>query len=177
MPRPRATPAPVEATLAKITLQCVRSHGKLRIRFHSYTNEAGKSFTNVYNNSYNCQFPKDIRSEGRYYEIGPDDIVLVDSGRQPFYRIKKNNIRILTGSGTSSSSTTTPATAAAPAAKPEVVFEVNECVICMENIPDQIFIPCGHLCSCSSCYVQLKKSKPDCPLCRRHIISAIKNTP
>ena len=31
---------------------------KLRIRFYSFTNEDGKVFTNVYNNNYNCRFPK-----------------------------------------------------------------------------------------------------------------------
>lgn len=81
----------------KITLQCVAQGSKLRIRFHSYTNEEGKTFTNVYDNSYNCQFPRAIREVGRYYEINPSDLILVggDNGKSPFYRVPKNNIKVL----------------------------------------------------------------------------------
>ena len=84
--------------MTKITLQCVAQGSKLRIRFHSYTNEDGKTFTNVYDNSYNCQFPRAIREEGRYYEIGDNDLILVggDGGKAPFYRVAKNNIKVLT---------------------------------------------------------------------------------
>ncbi len=170
----------------KITLHCVREKGKLRIRFHSYTNPEGKTYTNVYNNDYNCQFPRDIREEGRFFEIGKDDIVLVDSagGKQPFYRIKKGNIKIVTPSGEMHSNPTvlkrgndniTPTLVRQTAPRPEVIFEVTECVICMDNKPDQIFVPCAHLCTCGDCYQQMKKTKPACPLCRRHVVSAIKN--
>ena len=81
----------------KVTLQCVPQGSKLRIRFHSYTNEEGKTFTNVYDNSYNCQFPRAIREVGRYYEISPSDLFLVggDNGKSPFYRVPKNNIKVL----------------------------------------------------------------------------------
>jgi hypothetical protein len=177
--------------LEKITLRCVRESCKLRIRFHSYTNPDGKEFTNVYNNDYNCQFPKDIRQEGRFYEIGREDLVIVHGGgKQPFYRVKKGNIQIVDYNGAVTPAPTAtkkrgkkskgseePLTAAGAAASnpvvPLQVFEVNECVICLEGKPDQIFIPCAHLCTCSACYQQLKMNKPCCPLCRRNVINAI----
>ncbi len=169
----------------KITLHCVRQGAKLRIRFHSYTNAEGKCYTNVYNNSYNCQFPKNIRNEGCFYEIGREDLVLVaGEGKQPFYRVKKDHIRVLTnGPGrtevhpdpSSVSSLVTPVMNRQPPQKPEQVYDVSECVICMEGIPDQIFIPCAHLCTCLGCYKELKKTKPSCPLCRRHVVNAIPN--
>lgn len=176
-----------EVNSEKITLQCVREKGKLRIRFHSYTNTAGKTYTNVYNNDYNCQFPKDIRVEGRFFEIGKDDIVLVaGNGKQPFYRVKKNNIRIVQTGPQGGELHTNPAllkgkkdqitptlNRQAVVVRPEIIYEVTECVICLENIPDQIFIPCAHMCTCSGCYAQMKIAKPACPLCRRHVISAI----
>lgn len=176
------------ATQEKVTLQCVRERGKLRIRFHSYTNAEGKCYTNVYNNNYNCQFPKDIRNEGWFYEIGREDLVLVPGvGKQPFYRVKKNNIKVLRNSGpnatevhpdpSSVSSLITPVMNRQQPKKPEQVFEVSECVICLEGIPNQIFIPCAHLCTCEGCYQQLKKAKPSCPLCRRTVVSAILNEP
>lgn len=171
----------------KITLHCVRQKGKLRIRFHSYTNNEGKCYTNVYNNNYNCQFPREIRNEGWFYEIGKDDLMLVAAdGKQPFYRVKKNNIKVLaTGpqaterhpDPSSVTSLTTPMMNRQPPKKPEQVFEVSECVICLEAVPDQIFIPCAHLCTCAGCYQQLKRAKPSCPLCRRAVTNAILNEP
>lgn len=178
----------------KIRLMCVRQGGKLRIRFHSYTTEEGKTFTNVYDNSYNCQFPRDIREEGRFYEIGREDLMLVASpGKQPFYRVNKSAIRIVqpgeaipavaappTSSRGRKKKTAAAAEAPAPApapAAPAMVYEVNECVICLEAKPDQIFIPCAHLCACSGCWQGLKRTKPDCPLCRRHIVNTVLHKP
>ena len=54
---------------SKITLQCVKEGRKLRIKFFSFTDDQGKVFTNVYNNNYNCKFPRDIRVEGRYRRV------------------------------------------------------------------------------------------------------------
>jgi hypothetical protein len=49
---------------------------KLRIQFHSFTNHEGKVYTGVYNQSY-IMFPRDLREEGKYYEIGPNDLTLI----------------------------------------------------------------------------------------------------
>lgn len=40
--------------------------------------------------------------------------------------------------------------------------ECNECVICMDKQYQVVFIPCGHLCVCPNCALQLT----NCPLCR-----------
>jgi hypothetical protein len=182
-----------------IQLICVQSKGKLRIRFQSYTAE-GKTYTNVYNNNFNCQFPRDIRQAGRRYEIDREDLILVagSGGKTPFYRVK-GPIRIVDGppnatttAGPASSSSTgkgrpttkttkkktKPTSALAPPPveeRPANIFEVNECVICLSGCPSEIFIPCAHLCVCGDCYQALAKStrQPTCPLCRRHIIKTI----
>lgn len=44
------------------------------------------------------------------------------------------------------------------------------CSICLDNINDCTFIPCGHLCTCMSCAKQVTT----CPLCRRVIKSRVK---
>jgi hypothetical protein len=189
-----------------ITLHCVRERGKLRIRFHSFTNSDGKIYSNVYNNSYNCQFPRDIRQEGRFYQVGPDDINLIaDGGRQPFYRIRKDNLRILPHGPNEAVIEIAPVEVVSTKAKssargrkkknandntesadaavvniisrPAQVLEVTECVICMSSAPDSIFLPCAHMCACMGCYKDLKKHslRPMCPLCRRTILNAIPN--
>jgi len=133
----------------KITLQCIKEKNKLRIRFYSFTNKDGKEFTNVYNNNYNCRFPRNIRQEGLFYEIGPNDIVLNQSKNTPFYTIKTNNIKILD-----------------EVIENLIIYEVHECVVCLENNPNIIFLPCGHLCTCQNCSIRLMNK---CPLCRRKI--------
>jgi ABC-type oligopeptide transport system substrate-binding subunit len=194
-----------------VTLHCVRERSKLRIRFHSFQNAEGKIYTNVYNNSYNCQFPREIRREGLFYQINSEDLALAagGGGRQPFYRIRKSNIRIVErgpeeglleeapqdmireevekkstkkkSKGKKAAEKATPTTSSAETsskakARPQQVFEVTECVICLASQPDTIFLPCAHLCTCSGCHLELiKTSRPNCPLCRRTVTDAIQN--
>ncbi|XP_022107745.1 E3 ubiquitin-protein ligase LRSAM1-like [Acanthaster planci] len=52
----------------------------------------------------------------------------------------------------------------------EVTVRVNaECVICMENNSDVLFLNCGHVCCCGSCSGSLRL----CPLCRSDIHTKI----
>ncbi|ELP87739.1 inhibitor of apoptosis 1, diap1, putative [Entamoeba invadens IP1] len=44
------------------------------------------------------------------------------------------------------------------------------CRICLENQKNTVFIPCGHICSCSECASKLDK----CPICRAPITSIVK---
>ena len=154
---------------SKITLQCVKEKSRLRIKFHSFTNDEGKVYTNVYDNSLNCQFPKSIREEGAFYEIGPHDLILVDSGgaRAAFYNVNKNKITRIGGPPSS--------TASDASADPVVVYEILDCVICMSEASVTVFVPCGHKCTCKDCYDTICKharngrQPPSCPLCRRSI--------
>ncbi|NWT71078.1 LRSM1 ligase, partial [Prunella himalayana] len=52
---------------------------------------------------------------------------------------------------------------AAPALQPE-------CVVCMEQEPQMIFLPCGHVCCCQGCCERLRS----CPLCRQDIAQRIR---
>jgi len=122
--------------MSKITLQCVKEKSKLRIKFFSFTDTEGKVYTNVYNNNLNCKFPKDVRQDGYFYEIGPDDIVLVSHpNKQAFYQIKTTNMKIVTKLDMSSLK----------------IYEITECVVCMVENSTEILVPCGHLCMCKSC--------------------------
>uniref|UniRef100_A0A8C3D1Q8 Leucine rich repeat and sterile alpha motif containing 1 n=1 Tax=Corvus moneduloides TaxID=1196302 RepID=A0A8C3D1Q8_CORMO len=46
----------------------------------------------------------------------------------------------------------------------------SECVVCMEQEPQTIFLPCGHVCCCQGCCERLHS----CPLCRRDIAQRIR---
>ncbi|CAI9580680.1 unnamed protein product [Staurois parvus] len=57
---------------------------------------------------------------------------------------------------------------APPDLLPDVANSNSECVVCMEQ--ESIFIPCGHVCCCTSCGDALHV----CPLCRRDIAQRIR---
>lgn len=45
-----------------------------------------------------------------------------------------------------------------------------ECVICMDDSVQIIFVPCGHMCCCCNCQIELV----DCPICRAIIEKKIR---
>lgn len=46
----------------------------------------------------------------------------------------------------------------------------EECIICMDGPPKMVFVPCGHLITCTKCSKQVKT----CPTCRQDVQMAIK---
>ena len=82
--------------MSNIILQCIKEGGKLRIKFHSYNDISGNTYTNVYDNTLNCQFPKNIREVGLFYEIIPESLTIQEkNGARPFYKINRANIKIV----------------------------------------------------------------------------------
>ncbi|XP_050836933.1 E3 ubiquitin-protein ligase LRSAM1 isoform X3 [Serinus canaria] len=60
---------------------------------------------------------------------------------------------------------------AAPTAPPLQGDEKkSECVVCMEQEPEMIFLPCGHVCCCQGCCERLHS----CPLCRHDIAQRVR---
>lgn len=138
-----------------VRLRCVKEGNKLRMKIISpgYSPEA------------NCQFPKDIRVEGREYTVPKSDVALANTRGKFFYRVRKNNIVIC------------PPGPAVDLSKLKIYGDENmtECNICMTDIstnPNIVFVilaPCGHYCSCAECAKQLKT----CPLCRAQITQIV----
>lgn len=150
--------------MSKIILKCILEKRKLRIKFHRFINEEGKIFNNAYNNNYNCQFPKDIRVEGRFFEIGENDLTTVINRGKPFYRVNKKSIKILENYIDSELNL-----------ENLKIYTVDECVVCYCEKPTVIMIPCGHQCTCVECFEIISQDKSKCPLCRKNILSHFKN--
>lgn len=49
------------------------------------------------------------------------------------------------------------------------VYACGECVICMDAPTWQIFMPCGHQCTCTDCAAQVTQANMPCPMCRKSI--------
>ena len=72
-----------------------------------------------------------------------------------------------------------PSTSRSPAAKQQLSATSKEelqrlkkekrCKICLDRDATMVFSPCGHICACRQCTVQLR----DCPVCRKKIEKAI----
>ena len=141
----------------RVFLKCYKEGGKLRVKIES----------NGFNQSANCQFPKDIRAEGHPYGIvHPSQISIAVRGSQRFfYRVTKP-IRIETD-------TAVPDIGRVfNGEKPNKVYEDvddDDCVVCLTNPKKYILVPCGHYQYCEDCVALLQK----CPLCRSHITNKI----
>ncbi|PIK50706.1 putative E3 ubiquitin-protein ligase LRSAM1 [Apostichopus japonicus] len=64
----------------------------------------------------------------------------------------------------------TPISSAPEGYEPEVPVHVSaECVVCMDNQSNLLFLNCGHVCCCYDCAISLSL----CPLCRSEIASKL----
>ena len=154
-----------------IILQCVSERSKLRVKFYAYIDADGKQYQNVYNNEYNCQFPKDIRADGRFFSIEDNDLNLkANSGTGFFYSVNKKNIKILNEEDLRLLHIGTPMTVEDLEIRGIQIYDVSECVVCLTDPTSIIFMPCGHCAVCENCNMHIKKK---CPLCRRDVTATI----
>ena len=155
-----------------IILYCIKEGSKLRIKFHSFINHENKKFTNVYNNGYNCKFPKDIRQVGNFYKVPDNDIRLIKNKQNgtPFYSIKTSNIVIMSEDEKKSYLDINITSTDLSTIK---IYDAGECIICMECESSIVFIPCGHKCVCTGCNLKLRETQYNCPVCRENILEDI----
>jgi hypothetical protein len=81
--------------------------------------------------------------------------IVNDGKRTSFYKVNKNNIRILNEDEAKIYNKND---------KSDLIdisnlklYEVSECVICFSEPSSIIFIPCAHLALCKKCYEGVKK--------------------
>jgi hypothetical protein len=138
-----------------VRLKCVKIGSKLRVRI----------VTPGYFTNANCQFPKDLRVEGRLYDVDVNAVNLVTRNKNFYSITKKSAIKIVSDidSLTESFADT----------KINIkVYEDNasdDCAICMTNEKCMIIVPCGHYYTCATCTALIKK----CPICRCGFTKAI----
>lgn len=135
-----------------VELHCIKEGTKLRVRITAYINSEGKRFDGVYNNKFNCRFPKNLRVDCRCFTVPDENVRLVGgNGKAYFYSIKTKNI-------------------VSEAINVNHVYKVSsECVVCMDAESKIVFAPCGHFCTCDICAKKLKY----CCICRGMISSLV----
>ena len=133
-----------------VELKCIKDGSKLRVRIISpgYINYA------------NCQFPKDLRIEGRRFKVKLEFIKLITLRGRWFYSVKKrDSIEIIESLSLDELS------------KLQIYEDKNEneCSICMNELKNDVFYPCGHFYTCKSCSNKLQ----NCPYCKKIIENRI----
>jgi len=123
----------------EVYLQCNKVKGKLRINVISLG----------YNNDANCRFPKALRVEGRQYKISSNNLGVQSSKNGTCYYIVRGDIEIVKD------------------VKPERIFEIKLCVVCLTNPSQIVYIPCCHQVICKECDIHYKGHS--CPMCRTTI--------
>jgi hypothetical protein len=152
-----------------IILKCVFERSKLRIKFHCFINQDNIIYTNVYNNEYNCRFPKNIRAAGAYYKVSDGDISLCRGVRGAHYSIKHSNIKVMMPAEIQNI-----LNPPAPLNLDDIrIFDAGECTICLTAASSIVFLPCAHRCTCPECNEQLKRTRHICPVCRQPVTQEI----
>jgi hypothetical protein len=137
-----------------IKLKCVKECGRLRV----------KILSPGYSPDANCQFPRDIRQEGREYLVPSEDISFSEMRCKFFYRVKPKKIKVVSLDDVD--------------LKNLKIYgdeESKDCCICLTTQVDDptmvfvIFVPCGHYCCCDGCAKKLKI----CPMCRATITQSV----
>jgi len=135
-----------------VYLTCVKSQGKLRVRITSPG----------YLTTANCQFPRDLRVEGRTFRVRPAAVKLMTTRNKYYYCVKNaKDIEIVQ-------------LADIPKLPPPKIkvyqdTEQEECLICYDAAKESVFNPCGHFYTCHACSVRCKT----CPVCRHPVVSVI----
>jgi hypothetical protein len=140
-----------------VELCCVREGSRLRMHIACYIAASGQRFDGVYDNTFNCRFPRGLRVEGGVYHV-PDGNVRLVCGplKVPYYSVKTADISIVSPP---------PAPLASPSSLARTFVVSKECVVCMEVNAAKVFVPCGHLCTCAPCAARLSI----CCICRAPI--------
>lgn len=126
-----------------VRLKCVSEKGRLRV----------KIISTGYSSNANCKFPRNIRIEGKEWEVPATAVKLQGKGKF-YYVVGTKELREVQKE--------------VRVAEVFDVMEGGECVVCTEVISEDAMIilsPCGHKCGCMTCMSKLK----DCPICRTQI--------
>lgn len=140
--------------MSVVLLQCVKEGSKMRVKIMS---------SSPFIQGYNCQFPRNLREEGRYFVVNTAGVKL----RGNFYTVKASEIVCQTFDRADIDKylITTDE-------KPSTIYgddASTECIVCMVAEKDTVCAPCGHYMTCRACTTRCTM----CPMCRTHIKARI----
>lgn len=152
---------------AYVILECVAEGSKLRVKMKSPG----------YLINSNCQFPRDLRIAGRKFKVPVADVKLMTQRGKYFYSIKKKtNIEIISDGNGNGDGDDGDASDISEILRDNLknmkIYEdidTSDCAVCLSDMKNIVFIPCGHFYTCKSCSERLKT----CPICRETISECV----
>lgn len=144
--------------MSYVLLQCVKERNRLRVKMIS---------SHPFIKGINCQFPRNIRQEGMYYVIKSTGIHL----KGKFYSAMQKDCIVCQTFDINEVRKYIDGLCAEEKIQPKIIFgddDDNECAICMSEIKNSVFSPCGHYVTCGECSGRCK----NCPICRT-VISCV----
>lgn len=57
---------------------------------------------------------------------------------------------------------------------PIELTDSNMCKVCLDEIADTAFTPCGHKVTCEDCADTIKRTTSKCPMCRRYVLKLMR---
>lgn len=141
----------------RVYLKCIKEKSKLRVKIVSPG----------YFSDSNCQFPRDLRVDGRIFSVPSSAISLTSGPRGKFfYRVAIHDLQYDHENSSS-----------ADTAVVKKVYDddtVTDCTICLCVEKSIVFAPCGHHVSCHECSIKIKTTTGKCPICRTAIGALVK---
>lgn len=137
-----------------VLLHCVKISGKLRVRILSPD----------FLNNANCQFPRDLRIQGRKFVVSKHDINLITTRGKYYYSISKSSVKQMFDGEIQSQTTIDMSNFKIFQDEQE-----TECCVCLCNEKNSIFFPCGHYVACNEC----AKMCHQCPICRASVMRLV----
>jgi hypothetical protein len=156
---------------------------------HSYVRKTKKPFVYYRETWINIDNFKDsdlVCRPGIHFCLNPSQLVeffkmrcfssnkkLSNAKPEGLSNIKENTVRKRTSKSNSKSSTSSSSDSSEKLSNKKedtpVFTNVTECIVCTENKPNMIVLPCGHVSLCSDCSVEYKTKFKTCPECRTPI--------
>ncbi|AYV75215.1 MAG: hypothetical protein Terrestrivirus1_89 [Terrestrivirus sp.] len=147
--------------MSYVLLQCVKEKSKLRVKMIS---------SSPFIKGINCQFSRTERVDGMYYVVKSEGVKLKGN----FYSAMQKDIIICKTFNLDEVKKYIDNLNTTEKIKIKAIFGDddgdNECIICLADVKDSVFAPCGHYITCSSCSIQCK----NCPMCRGKITTILK---
>lgn len=127
-----------------VRYKCIKVGSRLRVRVTSPG----------YNHNANCQFPRDIREDGREYTTSVSALKFSQTRGKFFYKVtRKIDVTVIV-------ETTLPQ---------KIYEKAEDCVVCFDHSPQTIFYECGHFVCCAKCSEAIFTTTKKCPMCRANI--------
>lgn len=137
-----------------------KNRNKVEVYLKYFINKHNIIYSDAYYIKIICRIPKNIPKEDKFYlsEYTTKNVFLKTSKTKYNYTIRKNSMSEINQEYINKLLETEP-------------ISCVKCIICKTADSNNIFMPCGHMCTCTTCVESIEV----CPLCNVSIATVVKS--